>query len=32
MPLIAAIRIVSFERRLPAAHRRIVYLESRTTP
>lgn len=32
MPLIAAIRIVSLERRLQAAHRRIVYLESRATP
>ena len=31
MPLIAAIRMVSLERRLQAAHRRIVYLESRAT-
>jgi DNA-binding transcriptional MerR regulator len=28
MPLIAAIRIVSLERQLETAHRRIVYLES----
>ncbi len=28
MPLIAAIRIVSLERQLEAAHRRIAYLES----
>lgn len=32
MPMTAAIRIVSLERRLQAAHRRIVYLESRATP
>ncbi len=28
MPLIAAIRIISLERQLEAAHRRIAYLES----
>jgi DNA-binding transcriptional MerR regulator len=29
MPLVAAIRIVSLEQQLEAAHRRIAYLESR---
>lgn len=32
MPLIAAIRIVSLERQLEAAHRRIVHLESTIPP
>jgi MerR family transcriptional regulator/heat shock protein HspR len=32
MPLIAAIRIVSLERRLQTAHQRILYLEGRENP